>query len=421
MKSPWALFAILSLSYCLGTILRISSVLVLPELAKEIGIGAALLGFLSSLFFFAYAFTQSIWGSICGRIGPVKACSVGLFIASFGSFIFIFANNSLLLGLSRLFSGLGTAALFIGTLIFAAVAFTSERYPLLVGLTMTLGNIGTAIAVAPLGVFLDAIGITGVFLCLSLFAVSLACILWFLRRCDPYDAKIGYTNKTFSFLDLFKDTRDALLMIFSDRTLLVIVGIWATTTAATITLQGLWGIIWVEAASGAPVGEARSCITWIGIGLILGSISGGFITKYAKGKSNIFILICFCSWISWLTWCILSFFNIDIFYFNICGFSLGLLNAFSLVFASSTIKEMVPKLKTAAIVGMANMLNFVAVIILQGVSGIIIGAFPKDALGNYPTIGYETAFGIVLLCQLVIYINIPRGTTLKLRNEKIKD
>jgi hypothetical protein len=88
-----------------------------------------------------------------------------------------------------------------------------------------------------------------------------------------------------------------------------------------------------------------------------------------------------------------------------------------MVFASSTIKEMVPASKTAAIVGMSNMLNFIAVIILQGVSGIIIGLFPKDALGNYPTIGYETAFGIILLCQLLIYIKIPRGKTLMLREK----
>ncbi|NLX85269.1 MAG: MFS transporter [Synergistaceae bacterium] len=417
MRSPWALFAILCLSYCFGTIVRISSVLVLPELAKEIGIGAALLGFLSSLFFFAYAFTQSMWGSICGRIGPVRACSIGLFIASFGSYIFIFANNSFLLGLSRLFSGLGTAALFIGTLIFAAVAFTSDRYPLLVGLTMSLGNIGTAIAVAPLGILLDTIGVTGVFLCLSSSTALLACILWFSRRYDPYEEKIGYTNKTFAFSDLFKDTRDALFMILSERTLLLIVGTWATTTATIITLQSLWGVIWVETASGASVGEARGCVTWVGIGLILGAISGGFITKYAKGKSNVFILICFCSWISWLTWCALSFFSADIFYFNISGFSVGLLSAFCMVFASSTIKEMVPASKTAAIVGMSNMLNFIAVIILQGVSGIIIGLFPKDALGNYPTIGYETAFGIILLCQLLIYIKIPRGKTLMLREK----
>ena len=417
MRSPWALFAILSLSYCLGTILRISSVLVLPDIAKEIGIGAALLGFLSSLFFFAYAFTQSLWGSISGRIGPVRACSIGLLIASFGTFIFIFANNSFLLGLSRLFSGLGTAALFIGTLIFAAVAFTSDRYPLLVGLTMSLGNIGAAIAVAPLGILLDAIGITGVFLSLSVLAGSFACILWFSRRYDPYEEKLGYSNKTFSFLDLFRDTRDALFMICNDRALLIMVGIWASITATIITLQGLWGVIWVETASGASVGEARSCVTLVGIGLILGAIAGGFITKYAKGKSNVFILLCFCSLASWLTWCLLSFFSADILYFNICGFSVGLLNAFCMVFASTSIKEMVPTLKTAAIVGMSNMLNFVAVIILQGVSGIIIGLFPKNALGDYPTIGYEIAFGIVILCQFLMYINIPRGKTLILRNE----
>ena len=64
------------------------------------------------------------------------------------------------------------------------------------------------------------------------------------------------------------------------------------------------------------------------------------------------------------------------------------------------------------------MLNFAAVVLLQGLSGVIIGSFPKDALGNYSTGGYEAAFGALLLCQLVIYMNIPRNKYLKLPGQK---
>ncbi len=418
MKSPIALFALLSLSYCFGTILRISAVVVLPGLAKEIGIGAAMLGFLSSLFFFVYAATQSTWGSLCGSMGPIRSCAIGLFITSFGSFIFIFADNSLLIGLSRLFTGLGTAGIFVGTLIFAAIAFTPDKYPLLVGLTMTLGNIGSTIAVAPLGILLDTMGIGGLFLSISLCFAFIGSVLWFSRQYDPYKEKIGEANKTFSMFALFTDTADAFFLITKNRTLFAIAGVWATTTAAVITLQGLWGVSWVEAASGASAAEARYCISLVGIGMVLGSLSGGFITRAAKGRSNVCIFICLLTWMFWAAWCIFSFFGADIFYFNLCGLLLGLFSAFSLVFSSSAVKEMVLPSKTATTVGMANMLNFAAVVLLQGLSGVIIGSFPKDALGNYSTGGYEAAFGALLLCQFVIYMNIPRNKYLKLPGQE---
>lgn len=414
MRSPWVLFALLSMSYCFGTILRISAVVVLPELAKEIGIGAAMLGFLSSLFFYSYAVTQSAWGSLCGRMGPIKACAIGLFITSLGTFLFIFANNSLLIGLSRLLTGFGTAGFFVGTLIFAAVAFTPDKYPLLVGLTMTLGNIGSTIAVTPLGILLDNIGIGGLFFSMSICFASIGSVLWFSRHYDPYVEKIGSINDTFSFSVLFTDTFNAFHFILEDKTLLVTAGVWATTTAGIITLQGLWGVSWVEAAAGVSASEARNCISLIGIGLVLGSISGGFITRIAEGRSNFCILICTLSSICWLAWGLFSFFAADILYFNICGFLLGVVNAFSLVFAGSAIKEMVPSSKTAVITGMSNMLNFIAVVLFQGASGVIIEMFPNGTLGNYSARGYETAFGILLLCQLLIYMNIPRGKTLKL-------
>ena len=414
MKSNWMLYVVLCLSYCFGAVLRASSVVVFPYASRVFGIDATVIGLISSLFFYAYGFTQGIWGSVCGKTGPVKACAIGLFITVLGSAVFVFAGGGFLIGLSRFISGLGAGVFFVGASLFTAVAFSEDRYPLLIGIILTMGNLGSTIAVAPLGFLLDTAGIKGTFAVLSLISLVMGTFLWLSKEKDPYFVKAKDTpRENVSISAVYKDSIQTIKIMKGNKDIIVVTAAWASVSASLIAIQALWGVVWVESATGAPVSAARMCITWLGLGLIAGALIGGAVSKAAKGSSMVLRGLGFFIIGVWILWGLLSLFGGAIWVFDVIGFVLGFFNAIVIVYANTILKEMVHPRQTAKIIGMSNMFCFAAVTVFQIVSGVVVGLFHEKEPGIYPALAYTSAFALMMIAQFAAFYMVPPNKTLK--------
>ncbi|NLI95812.1 MAG: MFS transporter, partial [Synergistaceae bacterium] len=84
------LFGFLVMAYLLSFFFRVSAAVVLPRLASEIGMTAAMTGFISSLYYYAYAFVQPLCGSLNDRWGPLRVVGTGLSVTAAGAAIFMF-------------------------------------------------------------------------------------------------------------------------------------------------------------------------------------------------------------------------------------------------------------------------------------------------------------------------------------------
>ncbi|MET4349552.1 MFS transporter, partial [Bradyrhizobium sp. RT9a] len=176
----WRLIACVFLpfaaGYYLSYLFRTINTLVAGRLASDLGLGAADVGLLTSIYFLVVMAAQIPVGMLLDRFGPRRVQSVLLAVAAGGAALFGLSTGFLSLLFARAMVGLGSAAALMSGLKIIVLWFPRERMALINGYMIMLGSLGAVTATAPAEVLLDWIGWRGLFGVLAA-ASALAAIL----------------------------------------------------------------------------------------------------------------------------------------------------------------------------------------------------------------------------------------------------
>ncbi|NLB84330.1 MAG: MFS transporter, partial [Synergistaceae bacterium] len=268
------LFLLLVGCFFLTVFFRISASVVLPLEAPRLGMSASLVGFISSVHFYAYAFLQPVSGILHDRYGPVRVVTAGLILTAFSCLLLTVARTPFTLGAWRLLSGFGVAPMYSATLVFQAFAFSSERYSFYAGINLALSSLGAVVSVAPLGYALDTFGTPATFALLAGICLAMAAFLVGKKKKDPMRRT---TAESKSLLSILPGIVSALCTIWGSRRLLSLQILWAVSSASLLSFQGLWGVSWFAAAFSIPLPSARLWSSLISVGMIAGPLLGGTI------------------------------------------------------------------------------------------------------------------------------------------------
>ncbi|MDD4160740.1 MAG: MFS transporter, partial [Synergistaceae bacterium] len=351
----WFFFALLALGFLYSGLIRISGVVILPIVADSLGISASMVGFLSSLFFYTYGLSFGILGPFVDRFGSFRTCGITLLCAAAGSFVLMYADTPMLIGLGRIISGFGLASTFTGIIVFCAAAFPAEKYSMFAGLCLTIGHFGTILAVAPLGSAIDVFGLKTVYLFLALFPAILGLVLLVFRSYDPSYSKSAENIRTALFGNFVSDIVKGIKTVWSLKSLRIVGLVWAFSSACIITLQGLWAVTWIQASAGVSADIARNCATWISIGMVAGPAAGSVITLRNVSGKKILMSFSVMILLSWLFWCLASFFNAPVFMLAISGLLLGFIVGMGFVYMCSMTRKLAPDDKGGTAVGIISM------------------------------------------------------------------
>ncbi|MCF0247448.1 MAG: MFS transporter [Synergistes sp.] len=400
---------VLLVAYFMSNLMRVSGVVVLPPLAESMGLSAAAIAFLSSLFFYTYGASYGLWGVLVDERGSFTCCGISLMIAAAGCLTMGISSTEFAIGAGRALCGLGMASAFTGILMYCAYAFSRENYPLMVGVCLVIGHSGTVAAVAPLGWALDLLGARGVFFALAVTAFVLGAILLFYKKYDPRLAK-GEVHGRLKFKEVTTDLFDAAALSWKKYPLRVVVLTWATTAAAIAALQGLWAVSWIECTTSVSLSEARICATFISIGLVAGPAAGGFIFKRCPRsyEKKTFLWCCILNQLSWLLWMASPHFPNAVTLFAISGFAVGFFNGVGYVFTGNAIRTLAPLDKNAAIIGVTNMILYLGVIVFQWGTGAVLDLFPSGTAGYYKEEGFLLGFALILIIQGLSFYMITK-------------
>ena len=153
------------------------------QAASRFGISPSQLSIFILLQLGIYAGMQIPTGILVDRYGPRRllvaaACTMGV-----AQLLFAVADSYPLALLARALLGLGDALTFVSVLRFAAGQFSPSRYPVVVSVTGTLGQLGNLVATLPLTALLHRAGWTPTFLSAGLLSlVSGAAVYLMLPR-----------------------------------------------------------------------------------------------------------------------------------------------------------------------------------------------------------------------------------------------
>lgn len=373
-----ALYLLLLAAYFMSNFFRISPAVLLPRLAREMGMTAATTGFISSLFFYAYGGVQPLCGALNDRYGPMKIGAIGMAICAVGTFMFSFADSPASLGLARLLTGLGLGPIFSGVLVHQAHAFPKERYAALTGLTIAVGNLGAVVSVAPLGMALDKLGRLNTFIALGAISLAIGGSMWLKRSSDMVKP---HGNGGESMLKGLKEGLRLLLM--GHRGIKAATLMWASAVGVQISLQGLWGVAWFEEAYRCGAGPARNWATLIGIGMMVGTIMGGRLSGAAKGRTWAFASFGGAIVASWGLFLGLMRLGAPLPMAGAAGAMIGVTSGVGVVAANAALNDLVDRDRIGSLVGASNLMVFVFVILAQWGSGVLIEAFGGQNLRGF--------------------------------------
>lgn len=395
-------------SYFLANLIRVSPGVVMPPLAASMGMNAAVVGLISSLYFYAYTMIQPYSGSICDKKGPLLACGSGLFIMAFGIALFAIANTPFQLGVGRLLSGLGAGATFNGVLVFQANAFTKESYPFFAGFSLTLGNLGGVVAVAPLGILLDRWGHCSSFLFLALCTFFLGIFMVLSYRQDPVvlrrlvnadqDKSEGKKQSFFGGYQIILQSYPLKSLTF----------VWSSASAVQFTLIGLWGVPWFSSSFDFTIVQARNSMTVAGLGVIGGAFLGGLIGNFSRGSTRALLISCTGIAGSLVMLIVVAWLKISSIYVvmlsGVIGVSLGMCS----VQCNSNLNEVVNRRVIGSVIGAINTVIFSAVVVAQFGSGFILNHFRIEGTTFYSSKAYLITFSVIAILFILSIIPLFR-------------
>ncbi len=373
--------------YFLSQMFRSVNAVVGPDLAREIGLGAAELGFLTSAYLLAFALFQLPLGVLLDRIGPRRVQAVLIALAGIGSLIFAMSDSFLGLTLARALIGLGFAGGLMSGFKAVVLWVAEDRRALANAIIMSAGALGILVATQPIDVSVQLYGWRAVFVGLGLitFAVAALILLAVPERMSSADGA-----------SLAKQVA-AVGGILRDRAFWRLAPLLATTAGAHIAIQTLWAGPWFRDVAGMDRDAVAQHLMIVAIAFMVGILLSGAIADWFI-RRGVHIL-------SVMNGFLVAF---------LLSEALIILQLESLMLPAWLLFGMTGQLAIlaypwlssyygTALSGRANtamnLLIFITAFAVQYLIGAVIGLFPTTESGGYAIVGYQLSFGLCLATQ----------------------
>lgn len=382
-------FVPFAFGYFLSYLGRVVNAVLAPHLTAAFELGAADLGFLTSVYFLAFTAFQLPLGILLDRFGPRRIDAGLLLVAALGAFLFGAADGIAGLTLSRGLMGLGVSACLMAPFTAYRLWFPAPRVALANGLLMACGGLGAIAGTVPVEVGLGLVGWRGV-LALYALAVVAAAVLVFLvvPEGEREDAPPPISQQ---FRELAGILRDPLFVRVAGATM--------ASQGTFIGLQSLWIGPWLADAAGLSRPAVADQLFLIALGMTVGYASMGVLADRLERLGVATATVALAATIGLLAtqaaivvlppkiavplWILFTFLGSS----NVLWYS-ALYQSFPV--------EMAGRAATAL-----NTFVFLGTFACQWGVGVIVDLWPRGPGGAYPAEAYQAAFAALLAVELI--------------------
>ena len=167
---------------------RVAPGVVAKDVMQAFGASGAIVGLLSSMYFYSYAGFMIPGGLVIDALGARRVVTAGAVVMGAGTIGMAAAATEPLLFAGRFVVGLGATVTFTGTLAVAAAWFPPAQFGTIAALTATVGVVGSLVGTYPLAALVTAAGWRGAFWTLGLATLALAALCGVIVRDHPIGA-----------------------------------------------------------------------------------------------------------------------------------------------------------------------------------------------------------------------------------------
>lgn len=369
--------------YFVSYVYRMVNAVLAPTLAAEFGLSAGGLGLLSSMYFFAFVFSQLPVGVAMDRWGPRRVNAALLLVAAAGGAWFALAETAPAAMAARAMIGVGVSVALMASLTAFVLWYPADRLSTMNAIAFSVGMLGAMAATVPLELLLRVWPWRRAFLLIVGLTLMVSLVLWLWvpeRRVEARAAQPGA----------------GLRKLFTDAAFLRIAVCVGASQCAAVALSTLWIATWLRDVAGyAPAQVARALLLFA-LSMLVGYIAFGRAADVfvRRGRSTLPLLAGGVATAS------LSLGLI------VLGVRSGALALWGLFFGCATAvvlsyslfsrrypREMAGRVNTAL-----NTFVFVGMFSGQWAVGLLLNLWPQTATGYAPE-AYDWALGAIWLLQ----------------------
>src|SRR5439155_540643 len=183
----WSVWGLAATYYLAAFYLRSSPAVMTTELMRDFGISASQLGNFSAVYFYAYIAMQIPTGVLVDSWGARRLLIGGAIAAAIGTCLFGATSSYWVASIGRLIVGAATAVGWVVTLKLASHWFPRERFAMLSGLGLMMGNVGALVAQVPLRLLVEQFGWRAVALGSAAVVLLVGAAAWTFVTNDPLE------------------------------------------------------------------------------------------------------------------------------------------------------------------------------------------------------------------------------------------
>lgn len=419
------IFLILCIIFVFALFFRTNTAVIVEDLMAEFAISAASLGLMASAFFYAYGAVQIPVGLLSDRIGVRHTVFYFSLLGVGGCIIFALSTGLHMATWGRVFTGIGTAGIWIPSLKYLAISYKPDEFATRTGIINAIGGLGLILATLPMVVMVERMGWRLSYIIPSLIMLALIIVLYRLMKFSAGSSQIQGSNNALE--EQNKQGRKERPSSSLDRSfwrhpMFWRFALWAFLIYGVLfSFQSLWGASYLQETFGKSRELAGTLLMFISIGGICGGVIWGLLSeRFFRARRPVLLLGTVGMAGAYLALLFLRSYYpgnsaIALIYFllGFCGFTF-LLNL-------GCVKEFFPLEIAGTAMGTVNASMFIGVAIFQGITGYIIDFFGGDPLTAYRTI-FSLYLGSAILASIIVSImpeTFPK--TLQTGNEIAKE
>ncbi len=393
LATVWAPF---SFGYFLSYGLRNVNAVLAPELTGEFGLTAGQLGFLTSLYYIAFAVIQLPAGVLLDRFGPRRVHASLMLVGAVGCALHAFGASFAQIAFGRTLIGLGLSVGLMSAVKAFSQWFPSTRVPFALNLLLACGGLGALAASGPVGWALYHVSWRVIFGICAALMVAGSLFLYFV---SPDRGEAGAH-------DSWKDLAGGFATVFASGTFWRLSLVMAVVSGTYSSVQSLWIGPWLRDAGGLERESAILMLTWFALGTVIGfGVIGGACDRFIRRGITPLTLYKFQSGAGIVLFGLIavsgSAFAMPLW---MAYFTVG--SGGALVLATLTRRfpaQLAGRVNTAN-----NVLMFTFSFAFQWGIGAVLDRWPVIA-GRYSPSGYQTAFLVLFAIQIAAWAILALG------------
>jgi MFS family permease len=159
-RKMWTIWAMAGLFYLYEYILRVSPQVVIHTLMDTYHLNAYTFGLMSAVYYWAYVPLQIPCGYILDKFGVKNVVTISTLLCTIGCAIFAHTETLAVAYLGRFLMGAGSACAYVACMKVGVDWFSPKQFPLIAGLTLMMGQIGSSFGTHPFGFLVNNFGYT---------------------------------------------------------------------------------------------------------------------------------------------------------------------------------------------------------------------------------------------------------------------